>query len=103
MLDPAAQAKLLLFSCCFVGCFVLYILTRLDKRQPFSLMQVINIDVSDETGKPLIILSDMIISSALGGWLVMMVAQPATTVQGVISGLGMTGLLAVHTKVRDNV
>ncbi len=103
MFDTAMQTKLLLFSCCFVGCFTLYMLTRLDGRQPFSLMRVLNVDLSNESGKPLVILFDMVLSSSLGGWLVMMVAQPNTTVQGVIAGLGMTGLLAAHTtKAREN-
>jgi len=59
---------------------------------------VINIDVGTVTGKPLIILTDMIISSVIGGSVVYFVAHPTTAAQAVVAGLGMTGLLSVHAK-----
>lgn len=98
MPSGTASTQLTLALCCFLGSFVLYLLNRLDRRQPFSLLQAIRIDVSHETGKPSVILLDMVISSALGGIVVMLIAVPTTTVQAVISGLGMTGLLSVHAR-----
>lgn len=83
---------------CTVGAFVLYILNRTNGKKPFSMFLVINIDVGATTGKPYVILLDMIVSSMIGGSVVYFVTYPSTAAQAVVAGLGMTGLLSVHAK-----
>lgn len=89
-------ALLLLLSA--AGAFVLYLLNRNAGRQPFSLFQVLNIDISRETGKPHTILFDMIVSSLIGGGIVFALVHPESTGQAIVAGLGMTGLLSAYAK-----
>lgn len=81
----------------FVGAFILYMLNRLQNKQPFSFFRVINIDVG-VNASPLAVLSDMVISSFLGILVVIPLTSPSTVAQAIIAGLGMTGLLATYSK-----
>jgi hypothetical protein len=83
---------------CTVGAFVLYLLNRNGGREPFSLFKGLNLDVSRETGRPHMILLDMVISSLLGGAVVYALVQPASMAQAIVAGLGMTGLLQATVK-----
>jgi hypothetical protein len=75
------------------GAFVLYLLNRLQERRPFSLFSGLNIDVGIKA-KPHIILIDMLISSLLGGVLVIALSSPESIPQSLLGGLGLTGLLS---------
>lgn len=89
--DPGIPFQLLFFST--FGAFVLYLLNRLQERRPFSLFSGLNIDVGIKA-KPHVILIDMLISSALGGVLVLALSSPESTPQALLGGLGLTGLLS---------
>ena len=89
-----------LFAAAFLGAFLLYVLQRLQQKQPFSIFQAININVGS-SASPLLVLIDMVISSLLGAWAVTVLTSPATLQQAIIAGLGMTGLLSIHTKDED--
>src|SRR6266487_3216975 len=80
------------------GAFMLYVLNRLQGKQPFSLFRALNIDVLTAAARPITIFADMILSSVLGAALVLPLAAPTTIAQAIIAGLGMTGILAAHTK-----
>jgi len=82
----------------WLGAFTLYILNRHQGKQPFSLFRALNIDVLTATARPFTILIDMVLSSALGALVVMPLTSPNTVAQAIIAGLGMTGILAAHTK-----
>lgn len=87
----------LLFLCTFFGAFILYVLNRTGGRQSFSLFFAININVGRQA-HPLVILSDLIISSVLGGGAVYLLTAPSTYIQAIVVGLGMTGILSAHAK-----
>ncbi len=82
----------------FLGAITLYILNRLGGKHPFSLFQALNINVSGPRANPAIVGLDMIISSALGAFVVIPLTQPTTIAQAIMAGLGMTGVLAVNVK-----
>lgn len=82
----------------YLGAFTLYVLNRINEKQPFSLFRALNIDVISKTASPKIILWDMVFSSTLGAIVVVALVSPATVPQAIIAGLGMTGILAAHTK-----
>jgi hypothetical protein len=86
-----------LLLCTFFGAFILYVLNRMGGRQSFSLFFAINIDVG-RSGHPLVVLGDMVISSALGGVAVYLLTAPTTYIQAMVVGLGMTGILSAHAK-----
>lgn len=92
----ALAAKLPFFAS--LGAFTLYILNRMQGKQPFSLFRALNIDVLTAAARPSVILIDMIFSSALGAAVVIPLTSPSTVAQAIIAGLGMTGILAAHTK-----
>src|SRR2546421_7881587 len=81
----------------FLGAFALYLMNRLQDKQPFSLFRALNINVGRGAG-PFVIFSDMVISSILGATLVIALTAPITAPQAVVAGLGMTGILSAHTK-----
>lgn len=79
----------------FIGAFTLYLLNRLKSRSPFSLFAALNIDVG-KTAAPLLVFSDMVLSSALGTCVVVALTSPRTVPQAVLVGLGVTGVLSAH-------
>lgn len=80
-----------------LGAFVLYLLNRLQERKPFSLFSGLNIEVGAK-GKPHIILIDMLISSILGGYVVLALSSPETNLQALLGGLGLTGILSPYSQ-----
>ena len=80
----------------FCGGASLYILNRLYNRQPFSLFRAINIPV-DLTARPFTILCDIFFSSAVGAIVVVHLTDPQTVQHAIAAGLGMTGILSVHS------
>ena len=100
-LEPEIVAILNMLSVPFytsLGAFTLYVLNRLQKKQPFSLFSALNVDVLGESATPMIIFCDMILSSILGAVVVIPLTAPSSVPQAIIAGLGMTGILAAHTK-----
>jgi len=85
----------------FIGAFVLYILNRLQKRQPFSLFSAMNIDISSNNARPPVILIDMLLSSLIGTIVVLPLTSPTTVPQAIVAGLGMTGVLSVYAKEKE--
>jgi len=81
----------------FLGAFTLYVLHRLQDRQPFSLFTALNIDVS-KTAPPANVFGDMILSSLIDAVVVCALTEPTTIPQAVVAGLGMTGILSAHAK-----
>lgn len=99
--EPIRIVMMALFT--FVGAFVLYVLNRLQKKQPFSLFEALNIDVRTHDSRPTTILTDMILSSLLGSILVVAIVSPTTIAQAVAAGLGLTGLLStLATNIGEN-
>lgn len=80
-----------------LGAFVLYLLNRLQERKPFSLFSGLNIEVGAK-GKPHVILIDMLISSILGGYIVLALSSPETNLQALLGGLGLTGILSPYSQ-----
>ena len=78
---------------CFGG-IILYVLNKLQGKQPFSLFRALNIDVSDEAPWHNVLL-DMLLSSLIGGIAVFFITSPVTAAQAIVGGLGMTGVLSV--------
>lgn len=95
LIAAAVWLKLPFFT--FLGAFVLYLLNRLQGKQPFSLFRGLNINVGSGAW-PIVILLDMVISSILGSILVIALTAPITVPQAVVAGLGMTGILSAHTE-----
>jgi hypothetical protein len=81
----------------YVASLALYMMHRLQKKQPFSLFTAINVPIDGST-KPLVVLGDMIVSCIIGAFIVVPLTNPATVPQAIIAGLGTTGILAAHTK-----
>lgn len=100
MVDISIFSKIYLPMMSVGGAFVLYMSHRNSGKEPLSLFKALNIDVSGKTGKPLAILSDMMLTSAIGGYLVFLMVAPTTAAQAVVAGLGMTGMLSVQGKSR---
>lgn len=84
------------FSAMF-GAFVLYVLHRINDRQPFSLFSALRIQM-DNPGRPLRIFGDMIISSAIGAGVVILMFDPQILSEAVAMGLGLTGILSAFGK-----
>lgn len=85
----------------FLGACVLYMLNRINNKQPFSLFSAINMGIKPTT-KPLLIICDMMLSSIIGAAVVVPLVQPHTAGQCIISGLGMTGIFSAFSKqVKD--
>ncbi|MFI3198686.1 MAG: hypothetical protein QX196_10235 [Methylococcaceae bacterium] len=80
----------------FVGCFTLYVLNRLQNKQPFSIYTALN--KMGNTATPKTILGDIFFSSLLGTFVVMSLTSPETTSQALFAGLGMTGVLSPYAK-----
>ena len=80
----------------FIGAFTLYVLNRLQKKQPFSLFTALNVGINDGA-RARVVLTDMLISSLLGTIVVFPLVSPSTIPQALVAGLGMTGILSAHT------
>lgn len=80
----------------FLGASTLYLLNRLQKKQPFSVLTALNVDMVNNP-LPAKVLADVFISGGLGALIVVALTSPATIPQAVIAGLGMTGILTIHT------
>lgn len=80
--------KLPSFAC--FGAIILYVLNKLQGKQPFSFFIALNIDVSNEAPWHIVLLS-----SFIGGIAVFFITSPATAAQAIMVGLGMTGVLSV--------
>ncbi|HSN24412.1 MAG TPA: hypothetical protein VLS45_09670 [Methylomicrobium sp.] len=78
---------------CF-GAVILYVLNKLQGKQPFSFFVALNIDVSNQASWHMVLL-DMLLSSLIGGIAVFFITSPATEAQAIMVGLGMTGVLFV--------
>ena len=85
--------QFLLYLAASLGALILYMINRTQNKQPFSLFQVINID-SGRQAKFYIVITDMIVSSLLGGVVIMLMSRPENSSQSFMSGLGLTGLLS---------
>lgn len=88
---------LMVFFCAF-GAFCLYMMNKLNGKRVYSLFKVLNIDVSSINVRWHVILFDMIISSALSGFIVYFLIDPTTPRQAIAAGLAITGILAIHVK-----
>lgn len=105
-LSPSIDELSSLFSSCrlflyaVLGAFVLYLVNKLQNRHPLSLFTAINVRM-DRTAHPVLVLMDMILSSILGAAVVVPLTSPTTGPQAILVGLGMTGILSVHTQSGD--
>jgi hypothetical protein len=72
-------------------------LNRIHDKQPFSLCQVVNIDVGKQA-RPRVVIIDMVVSSLLGGFIVILLSRPENVTQSFMGGLGLTGLLSPNAK-----
>jgi len=84
----------------FMGALALYVMNRLNNRQPFSLLKAMNYDVSN-TGKPRVVFADMCLSSVLGAVIIVPMTTPSTINQAIVAGLGLTGILSAYSKSND--
>ena len=84
-----------LYGAAMFGAFVLYVLNRLNKRQPFSLFTALQVKLDS---RPSMIFSDMIVSSAIGAGIVILMLNPTSVTESVTAGLGLTGVLSAFGK-----
>ena len=84
-----------LYGAAMFGAFVLYVLNRLNKRQPFSLFTALQVKLYSRPG---MIFSDMIVSSAIGAGIVILMLNPTSVTESVTAGLGLTGVLSAFGK-----
>ena len=77
------------------GAFVLYMLNRLNNRQAFSLFNAIQVST---TGRPGRIFLDMLVSSAIGAGIVILITKANSVSESVSGGLGLTGILSAFGK-----
>jgi hypothetical protein len=77
------------------GAFVLYLLNRLNNRQPFSLFTALQVTLDS---RPSMIFSDMIVSSGIGAGVVFLLLNPTSVPEAVTAGLGLTGVLSAFGK-----
>jgi hypothetical protein len=89
------MAGIQLFFSAMFGAFVLYLLNRLNNRQPFSLFTALQIKLDRRPG---IIFFDMVISSAIGAGVVILILNPNSVSEACTAGLGLTGILSVFGK-----
>ena len=83
-----------LFLSAMFGAFILYVLNRLNERQPFSFFRALGIEI----GTPKSIFFDMVVSSALGAGVVLFIIRPSSVTEAMTSGLGLTGMLSAFGK-----
>jgi hypothetical protein len=82
----------------FVGTVALFVLAKQRNQQPFSLFAALGL----RRKSPAVASIDMMLSCAVGTYVVVILTAPATEAQGMAAGLGMSGLLqAFGTKDRD--
>jgi hypothetical protein len=84
-----------LFGAAMFGAFVLYLLNRLNNRQPFSLLTALQVKMES---RPAIIFFDMILSSAIGAGVVILILNPTSPTEAGTAGLGLTGVLSAFGK-----
>jgi hypothetical protein len=84
-----------LYLAAMFGAFVLYLLNRLNNRQPFSLFTALQVKIDSRPG---IIFSDMIVSSAIGAGVVFLLLNPTSVPEAMTAGLGLTGVLSAFGK-----
>ena len=84
-----------LYGAAMFGAFVLYVLNRLNKRQPFSLFTALQVKLDSRPG---MVFSDMIVSSAIGAGIVILMLNPTSVTESVTAGLGLTGVLSAFGK-----
>lgn len=84
-----------LFLAAMFGAFVLYLLNRLNNRQAFSLFTALQVKLDS---RPIVIFFDMIISSAIGAGIVMVILNPTSVSEAGTAGLGLTGILSAFGK-----
>lgn len=90
---PSGAAQL--FVAAMFGAFVLYMLNRLNNRQPFSLFNALQVATN---GRPFLIFVDMLLSSAIGAGIVILVSKASSIGEAVNGGLGLTGVLSAFGK-----
>ncbi|MCA1453228.1 hypothetical protein I6F35_08365 [Bradyrhizobium sp. BRP22] len=83
------------FWAAMLGAFVLYMLNKLNNRQPFSLFNAIQVPTD---GRPVLTFIDMILSSGLGAGIVLLLTKANSTSEAVTGGLGLTGILSAIGK-----
>jgi hypothetical protein len=83
------------FLAAMFGAFVLYMLNRLNNRQPFSLLSALKLNLDS---RPFVIFGDMLISSAIGAGVVVMLYSPGSVSEAGTAGLGLTGILSAFGK-----
>jgi len=81
-----------------MGAFGFYWISRLQNRQPASLLLVLRVDVLSAHAKTRTILLDMVVSSLIGAAIATLITQPITPHQAVGAGLAWTGLASTYTK-----
>ena len=95
-LAPFWAASKLFWSAMF-GAFVLYTLNLLNNKQPFSFLTALKVNLKR---KPVLTFGDMLISSAIGAGVVLMLLNPTSATDAGAGGLGLTGILSAFGKKR---
>jgi hypothetical protein len=72
-----------LYSAAMFGALVLYLLNRLNNRQPFSLFTAIQVRLDS---RPWVIFFDMIVSSAIRAGVVFLLLKPASVPEAATAG-----------------
>jgi hypothetical protein len=82
------------------GAAVLYLLNLLNSRQPFSVFVAVENGTGYVPSKRtwLMVVLDLIISSAIGGVAVMQIWHPVSASEALLGGLGLTGIFSAFGK-----
>jgi len=84
------------FALTYAGAVALYVLTRTNNLQPFSILR--GLGLLKARSAPWLVLADMLGSCLLGSILAYALTQPQTLAQAAMTGLAMSGLLSSYAK-----
>ncbi len=76
----------------FFGAFLLYVLSKNNAKEPFSVLKALNIKITTESA-PTLVLADVVLTSGIGGFGVCILATPQNCAQAFIAGLGFIGII----------
>lgn len=89
----------LLYAAAVAGAILLYLLTRLRGRRPFSVLAALHVKTEKRPGY---IFLDMILSCVPMAGFVLIFLEPCSVKEAMVAGLGATGLLSAFGRESDD-
>lgn len=96
--DVASTVSLAPYVSVFLGGFIFYITALSQGERPLSVLGAFGLITHETSGnresaEPFLLLTDAVITSLLGSIFVVILSDPCGMRQGLIMGLGMSGLI----------